>query len=287
MTSPDFLIVGTTTKDLTPDGPTLGGTATYVALTTARLGLNTAIVTSVEPDVLNDQLLAGIPCANVPSNVMTTFRNVYDGTDRTQYVEAVASSMNYDHIPEKWRTAPLVLLGPLVNDVNENLAERLRADTGHKKGSQLIGASIQGWLRQWDTTGLVSQRRWLGAKVLPHLDVAFVSKEDVVDTDLIEQWAGIVPMLVVTMGLEGARVHHKGTWHHVAGYPAQEIDPTGAGDVFAAAFLVGFGETGDVVASARFANCAASFVIEGPGTSTLPTRSQIVERMRRSGESIK
>jgi len=108
--------------------------------------------------VLSDQLLAGVSCSNVPSNVMTTFRNVYDGTNRTQYVEATASSMDHDHIPEKWRSADIVLLGPLVSDVNENLAERLRADTDHKQDSQLIGASIQGWLCQWDTTGLVSQR---------------------------------------------------------------------------------------------------------------------------------
>jgi hypothetical protein len=153
MTSPDFLVVGTTTKDLTPDGPTLGGTATYAALTMARLGLNTAIVTSAVPVVLNDPLLSGVSCVNVPSKVMTTFRNVYDGTDRTQYVEAVASLMDYDHISEKWRRTPLVLLGPLVDDVNENLAERLRADAGHEKDSQLIGASIQGWLRQWDERG--------------------------------------------------------------------------------------------------------------------------------------
>lgn len=95
----------------------------------------------------------------------------------------------------------------------------------------------------------------------------FVSKEDVVDPDLIEKWARMVPTLVVTMGREGAKVHGEGTWHHIAAYPAQEIDPTGAGDVFAAAFLVEYGETGDVIASARFANCAASFVIEGQGTS--------------------
>jgi 1D-myo-inositol 3-kinase len=114
-----------------------------------------------------------------------------------------------------------------------------------------------------------------------------VSKDDVVDSDLIELWTGIVPTLVVTMGREGAKVHHEGTWHHIAAYPAQEIDPTGAGDVFAAAFLVEYGKTRDAIASTRFANCAASFVIVGAGTSRLPTRSQIVDRMRRTGESIK
>ncbi len=280
MTSPDFLVVGTTTKDLTQAGYTLGGTATYAALAVKRLGLDPAVVTSAEPNVFDDPRLSGIAYANAPSKVTTTFRNVYHGTRRIQYVEAVSSSIDYGHVPDKWQTAPLVLLGPLVDDVSEDMAARLRANAGCEKDSQIIGASIQGWLRQWDETGLVGRRRWPGTEVLPYLDVAFVSEADVADSELTELWTGLVPTLIVTMRDEGARVHHEGVWHHVPAYPVQEIDPTGAGDVFAAAFLIEYKETRDVIASARFASCAASFVVQGAGTSNFPSRPQIVERMR-------
>ena len=66
-------------------------------------------------------------------------------------------------------------------------------------------------------------------------------------------------------------------------YPAfdvPEVDPTGAGDVFATAFLLRYAETRDPAAGARFANCAASFVVEGPGTSVLPTQEQVEGRLR-------
>ena len=42
----DYLVVGHITQDLTPDGPRLGGTATYSALTARALGLQVGVVTS-------------------------------------------------------------------------------------------------------------------------------------------------------------------------------------------------------------------------------------------------
>ena len=42
----DYLIIGHVTQDLTPNGPTLGGTASYSALTAKALGLRVGIVTA-------------------------------------------------------------------------------------------------------------------------------------------------------------------------------------------------------------------------------------------------
>ncbi|MEE8370045.1 MAG: PfkB family carbohydrate kinase, partial [Dehalococcoidia bacterium] len=67
---------------------------------------------------------------------------------------------------------------------------------------------------------------------------------------------------------------------------AATIDPTGAGDAFAAAFLIHLWETGDGWQSARFAACAASFVIEREGTAAIPDRDQIEARLRRYPEIV-
>jgi hypothetical protein len=42
----NYLIIGHLTRDLTPDGPRLGGTAAYAGLTASALGLRVGIVTS-------------------------------------------------------------------------------------------------------------------------------------------------------------------------------------------------------------------------------------------------
>ena len=49
--SVNYLIIGHVSKDLTADGPTLGGTATYSSLTAQALGKRAAIVTSAGPDL--------------------------------------------------------------------------------------------------------------------------------------------------------------------------------------------------------------------------------------------
>jgi tagatose kinase len=61
-----------------------------------------------------------------------------------------------------------------------------------------------------------------------------------------------------TMGQDGARLHHDGTITMVAGILTEEVDPTGAGDVFAGTFLATFMRAGDPVLAAREANSAAA-----------------------------
>ena len=57
------------------------------------------------------------------------------------------------------------------------------------------------------------------------------------------------------------------------------LDPTGAGDVFATAFLVRYQETGNPSEAAVFACCAASCVVEGVATTTLGDRAEIMFKM--------
>jgi len=55
----------------------------------------------------------------------------------------------------------------------------------------------------------------------------------------------------------------------------QEVDATGAGDVFAAAYMVRIHETGDALSAARFASAAAALSIRGEGIAAIAGRDQI------------
>jgi 1D-myo-inositol 3-kinase len=84
-----------------------------------------------------------------------------------------------------------------------------------------------------------------------------------------------VDIIAVTHAERGATVYHAGEPCRYPPRPAKQTDPTGAGDVFAAAFLVRLAETGDPCQAAPFANTVASFSIEGPGVSGIPPRQQV------------
>jgi sugar/nucleoside kinase (ribokinase family) len=55
----------------------------------------------------------------------------------------------------------------------------------------------------------------------------------------------------------------------------QEVDPTGAGDVFAAAFFVRLLNTRDPWEAARFANRMAAVSVTRPGMQGVPTSDEV------------
>jgi 1D-myo-inositol 3-kinase len=272
---PDFVAIGHVTQDLLPDGGyTIGGTATYASLTAQRLGLGVGVLTSVPSQLDLSGTLRDIDVHAVPSELATTFENTYQGQKRRQFVHSLASPLQPVHLPPPWKKAPIVLLCPLAGELGLDwLGIFLKS---------LVGVTPQGWMREWDEQGLVRQKVWSEAEqILSDVDVLVFSEEDVAgDVSIVRQYAQLAKIAVVTRGWRGATVFCNGNPREFPAFRAREVDPTGAGDVFAAAFLVRLRETGDPYLAAPFANCAASFAIEGPGTTTIPTREQVEERLR-------
>ncbi len=268
---PDILIVGHLAWDLTEWGAALGGTAAYASIAALRLGSRPALLTSTGPDLDASSALPGVRVHCVPSARSTVFRNRYRAGVRTQTVGSVAGALTVRDVPAEFRAAPLVLLGPLMGEVGSGLVGAFPGAT--------VAACLQGWLRRRDGEGLVRPAAWDGGDVLPFVDAAIVSKEDAADVGDVERWAPQAGALVVTEGAAGARAHVGGVWHRVEPFRAREVDPTGAGDVFSAAYLIRYGETSDPLESARFAACAASLSVEGVGTAAIPTRARVEARM--------
>lgn len=80
-----------------------------------------------------------------------------------------------------------------------------------------------------------------------------------------EKLAGKVPSLVVTDGPRGAHVRHDGVSVHVPAFPCEPRDLTGAGDMFAGAFLYGLTHGIPAPAAARGACYLAAKVISQVG----------------------
>jgi sugar/nucleoside kinase (ribokinase family) len=266
---PDFLVIGHVTKDLTPHGFNVGGTATYASITAHNLGYRAAIVTSAGPDVDLDEALPGISVARVHCRETTTFQNIYQEGRRRQFVRAVAAPLTPEAIPPQWRRVPIVLLGPLAQEFGETVVELFPA--------ALIGVTPQGWMRQWDSSGSVSPCPWAGGQyLLPKADVLTLSEEDVGgDLSVIQEYVNLTRIVVVTSGWQGSTVYFAGEVRWFPTRPVVEVDPTGAGDVFTAAYLVRLWETEDPWEAARFANIVASFSVEGPGVTAIPVRAQV------------
>lgn len=272
---PQYLVIGHVTKDVQADKSfRIGGTATYAALAAAGLGLSVAVLTSVNGDFRPFEGNPSVTLCARPAENTTVFENIYLGKHRKQYIRALAEVLTAADLLPDWRRIPIVHLGPLCQEIALDLVDAFP--------DSLLGVTPQGFLRQWDQNGLVSPAEWVGAEhVLEVADVVVLSLQDLGgDRARLDRYVRLARLLVLTVGEDGAIVYQHGRSTRMPAYEVTEVDPTGAGDVFAAAFLIRYHETADALEAARFANCVASFCVEGVGASSLATREQVEWRLR-------
>jgi hypothetical protein len=264
----DYLVIGHLSCDITPEGLKLGGTAAYSSLTGAALGLRVGVITAWGGELPLD-VLDKVIVQYIPTNTSTTFENKASPSGRIQHVHHIAPDLSYENIPETWRHAPIIHIGPIAGEgkslVNSSFS------------SSLLGLTPQGWLRKWDGDGRVSPGEWPEARdMLSKAGVAVLSIEDVGgDEDAIESMATACKVLAVTEGPAGARLYWNGDLRRFRAHSFEEVDATGAGDIFAAAFFWRLYQTRDPWAAARFATHLASFSVKRPGLDGIPTQEEI------------
>ncbi len=269
--SPDYLLIGHVIHDETPQGPKLGGTASYSGSAANALGAHVAIVTSTRKD---EEVLAWLPPSIevhlIEAPESTVFYNIYEGDVRRQIMPKRAKPLTLADVPEAWRHTPIVHLGPLDDEVDPALA---RAFPG-----SIVAATPQGWMRAWDAEGVISPKPWSQAEeLLPVLDVTVFSEEDIHRNAVLEAYyASLARLLVVTRAAKGCTVYQKGTEPiHIPAPEVQVVDPTGAGDVFTGMFLVTYQRTRDVRRAAEVATRLASISVTRVGLDGIPTPDEI------------
>jgi sugar/nucleoside kinase (ribokinase family) len=94
-------------------------------------------------------------------------------------------------------------------------------------------------------------------------------------------WFQKVPLGIVTLGAAGAWLFVNGERYAVEADAAKERDATGAGDVFAAAFLIHYEREGNPWDAAAYAACAAACSVEADGTTGIPDHAELEARVGR------
>jgi 1D-myo-inositol 3-kinase len=255
----DLVAIGHVTFDETPSGVRPGGSAYYAALTARRLGLNVGLLTSVSPDYPLDVFPDGIEVTVVPSAQTSRYRlGEFKGV-RTLTLLSRAADLEAEHLPAAWREAPLAVLGPVANEVDPALAATF--------DDASVAVLPQGWMRKRGRGGLMGPQSWDDAdSVLPWAQLLVMSEEDLAGPeDIAVTWLQQVPIGAITRGKRGATLYVNGEPYHVAADRATEVDPTGAGDVFAATLLIEYQRGGDAWEAAAAAACAGAASVEAEG----------------------
>jgi sugar/nucleoside kinase (ribokinase family) len=264
----DYLAIGHVAVDLTPAGDQLGGSVSYAALTARALGLRVGVVTSGSADAPL-QPLNGIQLEMIPSEFSTTFENIKTAQGRKQTLHHQASKINFEHIPAIWQNTPIIHLAPIAQELDPNLAGQFP--------SSLVGVTPQGWMRAWNEKGQVQSCAWENSgQVLGLAGSVVMSVEDIVrNLELAESMAQQTRILCLTEGELGSVLYWNGDRRRFRPPVVEEIEPTGAGDIFAASFFVRLWKTRDPWEAARFATNLAAYSVTRPGLHGIPTKSEI------------
>lgn len=285
--APQYVAIGHVTVDLDPTTgtPRLGGTALYAALTAARFGLDAAILTRGKFDTygaaISEELARfshEVAMIVQEAAAPTVFTNRTVAGRREQTVHSWAGPIDLSGLPPTWRSARIIHLAPVAQEIDPRQAGRL--------SPEFLGATPQGWMRQWPRSGgrvrLVPLR--LPHELVTRLDGFVLSTlEHTLARDEIEAIAqrGVV---AITRGPDGATVIDRGRTYDVPAYPVTVRDDVGAGDVFAAVLFLLRAQHEPTLWAAKMAAAAAALRIQGLGPDAVPTREAVEAFLERRGE---
>lgn len=271
----DYLTIGHISVDaLEGHRRVLGGSVLYAGKTARNLGASVAIHTCCAREEGLAESLAGIVLHQMPSRYSTTYKINYDAAGRRQEViTQLAEPLALADVPVALRHPRIVHLAPEYRELDSSFAAAFPG--------AFVGVTPQGWMRQRGSKGEISRIPWAtAAEVFPHATAIVVSEEDLADPNMTA-WDPGSATLVVTRAARGCDVYAadaRRAYHSPALRPSRLVDPTGAGDVFAAAYFWRLHQTADPFESADWANCVASFAVEHHGASGIPTLEAVHER---------
>lgn len=268
----DYLVIGHITQDVGPDGFVPGGTASYSSLTAHAFGMRVGILTSYAQDVILPDL-RDIQVVSTISENSTVFENKYTKGGRHQRILSRAEILHPNQIPQTWASPKIVHLGPIADEVDPSF---LRAFP-----NSFVGVTPQGWYRSWDADGKVSFKNYIEAKhYLLYADAVVLSIEDLqFDEGIIADLVYGIRVLVITEGSCGARVYWNGDVRNFRAPEKEEVDATGAGDIFAASFFIRLTQTKDPWTSARFATYIAANSVTRKAMESPPSDAEIQENL--------
>jgi tagatose kinase len=112
--------------------------------------------------------------------------------------------------------------------------------------------------------------------IFPSLGEAAMLTGAPTDEAGIQQWLAQGKTVVLKMGARGSRIYRRGEVIETPGFAVEEVDPTGAGDSFSAAFTVAMLEGMPLAEAGRFANAVGALAVTKKGPMEgAPTRTEV------------
>jgi tagatose kinase len=282
-------------------GPFASGAPAIFSVATARLGLNTAFIGAAGEDAFGRMLKSTLAAEGVDSQGLQMIPDYATGAAFIAYAEngdrefvfhirhAAAGQIKLDAIPDqifegvKWLHISGSTLA--LNENSRAACQRALELTQAAGGKISLDPNLRPELMP------LEEFQEILTPYLAHADLllptlgeaqAITGENDIVRA---AQKLTLKPgtITVLKRGPAGCSIYKNNQKVDVPGFPVTEIDPTGAGDCFSAAFIAGLEAGWPLEQVGRFANAAGALAVTlmGPMTGA-PTREQVERKIQDS-----
>jgi 2-dehydro-3-deoxygluconokinase len=284
-----------------------GGDVCNCAVTAARLGAKTGLVTRLGEDSFGEAILAmlrdeGVDTSQItrdgeaPTGIYFVTHDANGHHFEYRRTGSAASLLAADRIPGDYlRDARLLHVSGISQAISNAAAGGVRhAVELAREAGRLVSYDTNLRLKLWS---LKQARSVMHAAIascdilLPGLDdaIALTGKQN--PDAIVDYYLELGPTVIaLTLGEAGVLVATPDARHRVPAIPADVVDATGAGDAFDGAFLTEYLATGDVFSAATFANAACALAVQGYGaTAANPHRAAVMKLLAehsRSGDDL-
>jgi sugar/nucleoside kinase (ribokinase family) len=253
----------------------LSGCSTNACLAVAKLGQKATLVGCVGPDfqqhMENDMAKYHVEGRLLPSKQTGGFSLVYDERgNRELTILGIAENLpdDVDNLPQ----ADFVLIGPILGETSSELVRAVR-----RQVQAPVLLDPQGLLRMLDGDQVVHRVTRVYEEVAAMSDIV---KANELETQVV---TGIDPrqdpvaavkalyqcgckIAITTLAEAGSIIFDGQNIIEIPPYVTNAIDPTGAGDTYAAGFMTKYMENPqDLLGAGCFASCVSSVMIENVG----------------------
>jgi sugar/nucleoside kinase (ribokinase family) len=226
----------------------MGGSCSIFACQTAKLGLRTALVGKVGKDAFGQLITQTLEDAGVSTQYLKTEPDektgisviLNTGNDRAimTYNGTIDAVQQKDVSDELLRSVRHLHIGSyfLMKKIQPHYPEII-------KKLKKYGATIS-MDTNWDPEEKWDSGIW---DILPWVDIFFPNENEAMAITressaekAIDKLKGIVPIVAVKKGEEGAVVYHQGNIYKASALPVEVVDAVGAGDTFDGGFIYGY-----------------------------------------------
>lgn len=275
----------------------LSGCSTNVCLAAKRLGMKKVmLVGNIGADFSHEfhaeMARHGVKVINTGMTDRTTgFSIRYDETgERTLRLIADAGKIPVGRVWSECRRTRYLLLGPVFREIDiTEIVDLIGSSSG------AVFLDPQGLVRRLGNEGEVEhycEREQL-KKLVEVVDFIKPNKfeaqvitglqDSVESAKKLVEWG--TEIAIVTLAGSGSLVCDQRTCFHVPAFKTRAVDPTGAGEFYAGAFLAELSRTGDLRSSCLYASAAASIMIESPRPEIPLTEREVRRRARSIGKA--